>query len=78
MTEIDLDIEEVDPTDENCEDLYEYFDQNITIQFEKSKLDSSKTLKSTHMMMASSNPVIPKINQVPPTMSKNTPQAKSG
>ena len=78
MPTVDLDYEDVDPTDENCEDLYEYFDQDITTQFEKSKLDSSKTLKSTQMMMAPSKPVIPKINQVPPTMSKNTPQAKSG
>ena len=71
MTDIDLDIEDVDPTEENCDDLYEQLEQDMNTQFEK--LDSSKTPKSSQMMMASSKPVIPKINPVYPTMSKNIP-----
>ena len=71
MTDIDLDIEDVDPTEEKCNDLYEQLEQDMNTQFEK--LDSSKTPKSTQMMMASSKPVIPKINPVYPTMSKNNP-----
>ena len=74
-TAVDLDEEEVDPTEENCDDLYEQLEQDMNTQFEK--LDSSKTPKSSQMMMASSKPV-PQINKVYPTMSKNIPQAKSG